>query len=99
MPSPAKAPSGRQIWKAVRDELMLTLYPLPFSPTAPAVYHIYLHPDEFAAIEPITPCITAEIQRALTTEVERVTRGMARSGRRVLARLLQRDELPPIEMP
>lgn len=99
MPSPTKAPSGRQIWKAVRDELMLNLYPLPFSTIAPAVYHIYLHPDEFQAIEPIAPRITAEIQRALTAEVERINRGMSRSGRRVLARLLQRDDLPPIEMP
>lgn len=99
MPTTTRAPSGRQIWKAVRDELMLNLYPLPFSTIAPAVYHVYLHPDEFEAIEPITPRIAGEIQRALTTEVDRINRGMARSGRRVLTRLLQREDLPPIETP
>jgi len=99
MPTTTRAPSGRQIWKAVRDELMLNLYPLPFSTLAPAVYHVYLHPDEFDAIEPIATRIAGEIQRALTTEVDRINRGMARSGRRVLARLLQRDDLPPIETP
>ena len=47
MATAVKAPSGRTIWKAVRDELMLNLYPLPFSTIAPAVYHVYLHPDDF----------------------------------------------------
>lgn len=94
-----RAPSGRQIWKAVRDELLLNLYPLPFSTLAPTVYHIYLHPDEFEAIEPIAPRIVAEMQRALTSEVDRLNQGMARSGRRLLARLLKRDDLPPIETP
>lgn len=99
MVTTTRAPSGRQIWKAVRDELMLNLYPLPFSTLAPAVYHVYLHPDEFEAIEPIAPRIVAEVQRALTTEVERINSGMARSGRRVLTKLLQREDLPPIETP
>ena len=48
MATAVKAPSGRTIWKAVRDELMLNLYPLPFCTIAPAVYHVYLHPDDFA---------------------------------------------------
>lgn len=99
MPATIKAPSGRQIWKAVREELMLNLYPLPFSTLAPAVYHVYLHPEEFEAIEPIAPRIVGEMQRALTAEVDRINRGLARSGRRVLARMLQRDDLPPIETP
>ena len=51
MATAAKAPSGRTIWKAVRDELMLNLYPLPFSTIAPAVYHVYLHPEDFEAID------------------------------------------------
>ena len=34
MVTAVKAPSGRAIWKAVRDELMLNLYPLPFSTIA-----------------------------------------------------------------
>ena len=99
MPATIKAPSGRQIWKAVREELMLNLYPLPFSTLAPAVYHVYLHGEEFEAIEPIAPRIVGEVQRALTAEVDRINRGLARSGRRVLARMLNRDDLPPIETP
>ena len=51
MATAVRAPSGRKIWKAVRDELMLNLYPLPFSTIAPTVYHVYLHPDDFDAID------------------------------------------------
>ncbi len=94
-----KAPSGRTIWKAVRDELMLNLYPLPFSTLAPAVYHIYLHPDDFEAIEPISGRIVAQIQQALTAEVETINRGLERPARRVFTRLLDREELPAIELP
>ena len=83
-----KAPSGRRIWKAVRDELMLNLYPLPYSTIAPAVYHVYLHPEDFESIEPVAPRIVAQIQRALADEVQKLNRGLERSNRRVLSRLL-----------
>src|SRR5574342_554040 len=87
-----KAPSGRRIWKAVRDELMLNLYPLPFSTLAPTVYHVYLHPDDFGTIEHVVPRIVAQIEQALTAEVEKVNRGLERSGRRMLNRLPARAE-------
>ncbi len=89
----AKAPSGRRIWKAVRDELMLNLYPLPYSTLAPAVYHVYLHPEDFESIEPVAPRIVAQIQRALADEVQKLNRGLERSNRRVLSRLLDRETL------
>ena len=94
-----KAPSGKHIWSAVRDELMLNLYPLPFSTLAPTVYHIYMHPDDFAAVEPVASRIVAQIEKALTSEVAALNDGMARQARRVLARLLKREERPPIEVP
>lgn len=94
-----KAPSGRQIWKAVRDELMLNLYPLPYSTLAPTIYHVYLHVDDFEVIEGVAPRIVAQVQRALTAEVEKVNNRLERSGRRVLTRLLERDEIAPIEIP
>lgn len=99
MTTGVKAPSGRTIWKAVRDELMLNLYPLPFTTIAPAVYHIYLHPDDFQAIEPIATRIVGQIQQALTAEVEKMNRGLERPARRVFTRLLDREELPAIELP
>jgi hypothetical protein len=94
-----KPPSGRRIWKAVRDELMLNLYPLPYSTLAPAVYHVYLHPDDFESIEPVAPRIVTQIQRALADEVQKLNRGLERSNRRVLTRLLDRETLPTLETP
>ena len=99
MAATVKAPSGRTIWKAVRDELMLNLYPLPFSTIAPAVYHVYLHPEDFAAIEGVSARVVAQIEQALTAEVGTVNRGLRRSSRRVFTRLLDREDMPPIEMP
>ena len=99
MAAAVRAPSGRKIWKAVRDELMLNLYPLPFSTIAPTVYHVYLHPDDFDAIDGVAARVVGQIQQALTAEVEKVNLGLRRSTRRVLSRLLDREELPPIEVP
>jgi hypothetical protein len=94
-----KTPDGRQIWKAVRDELMLNLYPMPYSTAAPSVYHVYLHPDDFDEIEEIGQRITAQIERALTAEVEKMNQRLERRAGGVLARLLEREELSPIEIP
>ena len=99
MATAVKAPSGRTIWKAVRDELMLNLYPLPFSTIAPAVYHVYLHPEDFDAIEGVSARVVSQIEQALTAEVEKVNRRLQRARRRVLSRLMDRDEMPPIEIP
>ena len=99
MTAAVRAPSGRKIWKAVRDELMLNLYPLPFSTLAPTVYHVYLHPDDFDTIDGVAARVVGQIQQALTAEVGKVNVGLRRSTRRVLSRLLDREELPPIEVP
>ena len=48
-----KAPSGRDIWMAVREELQLNLYELPYSTLCPTVYHVYLHPEDFRTVEGI----------------------------------------------
>lgn len=95
----ARPPSGRRIWDAVREELLLNLYPLPFSTLAPSVYHVYLHPDDFATIEGIAPKLADQLQQALTGEVERINRGRARPVRALVSRLLDRDPLPAIEVP
>lgn len=94
-----KAPSGRDIWKAVREELSLNLYALPFSTIAPTVYHVYLHADDFDAIEGVTGAVVEQVRQALTAEVERLNRGMGGRVKTIMARLLERDQLAPIELP
>lgn len=95
----ARAPSGRKIWEAVREELVLNLYPLPFSTLAPTVYHVYLHPDDFVSIEGVVSKLVEQLRQALTTEVERINRGGARPVRALVSRLLDREPLPAIELP
>jgi hypothetical protein len=99
MVNTVKVPSGRQILKTVLQELMLNLYPLPFTTLPLTVYHVYLHPDDFSKIEGIVPRIVAQVQRALTAEVERVNRSQGRRGRAVLRRLIEREEFAAIEIP
>lgn len=94
-----RAPSGRDIWKAVREELRLNLYPLPFSTIAPTVYHVYLHPEDYDAIEGVAATVVDQIRRALTAEVEHLNRDMGGRVKTILARLLERDRLAPIELP
>lgn len=94
-----KAPSGRDIWKAVREELLLNLYALPFSTIAPTVYHVYLHPEDFEAIEGVTGAVIEQVRQALTAEVERLNRGMGGRVKTILARLLEQEQLAPIELP
>lgn len=94
-----QAPSGRTIWKAVREELVLNLYPLPFSTLAPSVYHVYLHPDDFSAIEPIVPTLVAQVRQALTAEVESLNRDAASPMKTLVSRWLEREAPAPIEVP
>jgi hypothetical protein len=94
-----QAPSGRTIWKAVRDELELNLYALPFSTLAPSVYHIYLHPEDFAAIEGVVPTLVGQIRQALSAEVETLNRASSSPVRSLVSRWLERETLPPIDVP
>ena len=55
MTQAAKAPTGLSIWNAMREELRLNLYPLPFTTLPPSIFHVYLHPADFDRIEGIVP--------------------------------------------
>jgi hypothetical protein len=93
-----KVPSGVTIWNAMRDELLMNLYQLPFTTLPPTIFHVYLHPGDFERIEGIVPRIISELQKALTEEVRRMNEGRARAGG-VLSRLIQPEEASPIEVP
>jgi hypothetical protein len=94
-----KAPSGRDIWRAVREELRLNLYELPYSTLCPTVYHVYLHAEDFRTVEGIVPRLVAELHQALTKDVERFNRRLAAPGRRVMSRIFQREDIAPIDVP
>lgn len=94
----AKVPSGVTIWNAMRDELLMNMYQLPFTTLPPTIFHVYLHPADFDRIEGIVPRIVAELQKALTAEVRKINDGRARPAG-MLSRLIEQDEAPPIELP
>jgi len=94
----AKAPTGLSIWNAMREELRLNLYPLPFTTLPPTIFHVYLHPADFDRIEGIVPRLVAELQQALSDEVGRINQGREKSGG-VLGRLIAQAEAPPVEVP
>jgi FHA domain len=93
-----KAPSGVMIWNALREELLMNMYQLPYTTLPPVVFHVYLHPADFDRIEGILPRLVAELHKALSEEVGKINQGRARSGG-VLSRLIAQDEAPPIEVP
>ena len=98
MAQAAKAPTGLSIWNAMREELRLNLYPLPYTTLPPGIFHVYLHPEDFDRIEGIVPRLVAELQQALSDEVRRINQGREKSGG-VLSRLIAQAEAPPIEVP
>jgi hypothetical protein len=98
MTQTAKAPTGLSIWHAVRQELALNLYPLPYTTLPPTIFYVYLHPTDFDRIEGIVPRLVAELQQALSDEVRRINQGRAKSGG-VLSRLIAHADAPPIEVP
>lgn len=98
MAGAVKVPSGITIWSAMRDELMMNMYQLPFTTLPPTIFHVYLHPADYERIEGIVPRITSELQKALTEEVRKINEGRARPAG-MLARLIEQEEAPPIEVP
>jgi FHA domain-containing protein len=98
MPQTAKAPTGLSIWNAMREELMLNLYPLPYTTLPPTIFYVYLHPADFDRIEGIVPRLVAELQQALSDEVRKINEGREKSSG-LLSRLIAQEEAPPIEVP
>lgn len=98
MPGAVKVPSGITIWNAMRDELMMNMYQLPFTTLPPTIFHVYLNPADYDRIEGIVPRIVSELQKALTEEVKKINGGRTRSGG-MLARLIEQEEASPIEVP
>src|SRR5215213_11641939 len=98
MTAAAKVPSGVTIWNAMRDELLMNMYQLPFTTLPPTVFHVYLHPADYERIEGIVPRIVSELQKALTEEVRRINEGRSRPTG-VMSRLIMQEQAPPVEVP
>ena len=77
-PTPTSATARDVILEIVRN-MKEGLEPLHYSVLPPAVYHVYLHPDDMERLRAIVPRIVEEARRALDAEVEALN-GAARDG-------------------
>lgn len=98
MATAVKVPSGKTIWNAMREELFMNMYQLPFTTLPPTIFHVYLHPEDFQRIEGIVPRIVSELQKALSEEVRKTNEGRSRPAG-MLSRLIEQEQAGPIEMP
>src|SRR5258708_23584324 len=98
MTQAAKAPTGLSIWNAMREELMLNLYPLPYTTLPPTIFYVYLHPADFDRLEGIVPRLVAELQQALSDEGRKNNEGREEAGG-LLSRLIAEEEAPPTTGP
>jgi hypothetical protein len=75
MTRPASTPaSAREIISEIVRNMREGLEPLRYTVLAPAVYRIYLHPDDLARLRPIVPRIVEEARQALTDEIDGMNR-------------------------
>ena len=65
-------PTGEKIADEIEREMEERLYPLRNVTLAPAEYHVYLHPDDFAYVEGIVPRIVEDVQTCLNALVQRL---------------------------
>ena len=91
--TPTSATARDVILEIVRN-MKEGLEPLHYSVLPPAVYHVYLHPDDMERLRAIVPRIIEEARRALDAEVE------ALNGPSIVERLkLARRATPKVTAP
>jgi hypothetical protein len=91
---PARRLLPRRISAAVLDNMRASLMPLPYTTVAPTFYLVYLHPEDFAAIEGVIPLLREQIHRALSEALAEV--GSPPWWKQVLHPT--REALPPIDV-
>ncbi len=91
-PAPTSATAREIILEIVRN-MREGLEPLHYSTLAPAIYHVYLHPDDLDRLRGIVPRIVEEARRALDEEMMSLNRGS------IIGRLKLTKESPKISVP
>ena len=69
-PATATSATAREIILEIVRNMREGLEPLHYSTLPPAVFHVYLHPDDMERLRAIAPRIVDEARRALDAEVE-----------------------------
>src|SRR5450432_4889664 len=74
-PATANPATARDIILEIVRNMREGLEPLHYSTLAPAIFHVYLHPDDMERLRGILPKIVEEARRALNAELETLNRG------------------------
>lgn len=90
----ATSATARDIILEIVRNMREGLEPLHYSTLPPAVFHVYLHPDDMERLRGIVPRIVDEARRALDAELESLNRG-GLAERFKLARRSQPKVEPP----
>src|ERR1044071_5064096 len=93
-PAAASPATARDIILEIVRNMREGLEPLHYSTLPPAIFHVYLYPEDLDRLRPIAPRIVEEARRALDAEVENLNR--ASLGERL--KILKRSE-PRIVVP
>jgi FHA domain len=97
-PSTASPATAREVILEIVRNMKEGLEPLHYSTLPPAIYHVYLHPDDMDRLRGILPRIIDEAKRALDAEVEQINRGSLASSLAERLKLARRGE-PKISVP
>jgi hypothetical protein len=73
-PATAHPATAREIILEIVRNMREGLEPLHYSTLPPAIFHVYLHPDDMERLRPILPRIIEEARRALDAEFETLNR-------------------------
>jgi hypothetical protein len=73
-PAATSPASARDVIVQVVRNMREGLEPLRYSTLAPAVYHVYLHPDDLERLRGILPRVIEEARQSLDSEVETLNR-------------------------
>jgi hypothetical protein len=93
-PATATPATAREIILEIVRNMREGLEPLHYTTLPPAVFHVYLHPDDMDRLRAIVPRIAEEARRALDAEVESLNK--ASLGERL--KLMKRSD-PKIVVP
>ena len=74
-PAAATSATARDVILEIVRNMREGLEPLHYSTLAPAIYHVYLHPDDMERLRGIVPRIVDEARRALDAELGSLNRG------------------------
>jgi len=96
--SSASSATARDVILEIVRNMKEGLEPLHYSTLPPAVFHVYLHPDDMDRLRGILPRIVDEAKRALDAEVEHINRGSLAASLAERLKLARRGD-PRISAP